>query len=400
MNYSEIKTTCERSNEVSRRVIDEFLIYYAAKKEKLEPKMLREIKKYLTAYGEIDTPYMNLFMSEYIAHRIFKKNGLIKKYLNHSEVKLLITEERNFLHFQSEHPWRYSFASIIKNPHPDFYEMKDLFTDEQYLLYSPGMTDTLKDMNPVTWFNLINFNGDCWQTFGNIVPLLSFDSDDIFFFATEVNPDIENDEMLSEEVEKNPWPFFMLLAYCTMPVMLIENYQNKFFQSNDTLVTIPNASFEKYFAVTTRENVTELILTNKKMIAHAPVAYLDNTNNNLIRTAFTWKGFSELSNVLIKLGFKIEPTADIAVSPGMHHATQEILDTNIFLNPYSYLFEGYEDISPEENESINKFMDLILPHINANTSPNLKLIAKQTGMELDIVISLWEMMKSKAEKFQ
>jgi hypothetical protein len=53
MNYSEIKSTCEKTHKVSRRVIDEFLIYYAAQKEKLEPKMLREIKKYLTAYGKL-----------------------------------------------------------------------------------------------------------------------------------------------------------------------------------------------------------------------------------------------------------------------------------------------------------------------------------------------------------
>ncbi|MBK7390495.1 MAG: hypothetical protein IPI23_15910 [Bacteroidetes bacterium] len=181
MKYSEIQSACIKNQSVSRRVIDEFLIYYAAKKEKLEPKMKRDIKKYPTASEEIDTAYMNMFMSEYIAHRIFKKKGFIKKFLNHSEVKLLRTEELDFLKFQSEHPWRYSFASIIKNPHPDFYEMKDIYTNEEYLLYSPGMTATLNDINPITWFNLIHFNGDCWQTFGNIVPLLSFDRDDIFF---------------------------------------------------------------------------------------------------------------------------------------------------------------------------------------------------------------------------
>ncbi|MBK7390496.1 MAG: hypothetical protein IPI23_15915 [Bacteroidetes bacterium] len=146
----------------------------------------------------------------------------------------------------------------------------------------------------------------------------------------------------------------------------------------------------------TRENVSELILKNQKLIAHASIAYLDKTNNNLLRTALTSERICRTFKALIKLGFKLDTSADLVVSPGMHYATQEILGINIFMNPYSYLFDVDEEISPEENDSLKMFMELTIPHINENTTPNLKLIAKQTGMELKIVEGLWAMMKSKA----
>ena len=61
------------------------------------------------------------------------------------------------------------------------------------------------------WFNLIAFNGVCWQTFGPLNAYQSFDEDDIFFFATELNPRIDSEERLMEDVEKNPVPYMLLL---------------------------------------------------------------------------------------------------------------------------------------------------------------------------------------------
>jgi hypothetical protein len=51
------------------------------------------------------------------------------------------------------------------------------------------------------------FNGACWQTFGPVVPFRSFQPDDIFFFATELNLFIETEEDLMADVEENPFPY-------------------------------------------------------------------------------------------------------------------------------------------------------------------------------------------------
>ena len=64
--------------------------------------------------------WINMIKAQYIVHRIFKDNGLIKKYLNHQAIKDLPEEQQIFLQLQSAEPWRYSFAEITANPEKDF----------------------------------------------------------------------------------------------------------------------------------------------------------------------------------------------------------------------------------------------------------------------------------------
>lgn len=40
----------------------------------------------------------------------------------------------------------------------------------------------------------------------------SFGPDDIFFFATEKNPDIEDESEVQEDIENDPLPYMMLLS--------------------------------------------------------------------------------------------------------------------------------------------------------------------------------------------
>jgi len=90
--------------------------------------------------------------------------------------------------------------------------MEDVFSDQEFLLYSPGVTKTLEDQSIILWFNLISFNGACWQSFGPIGTYKSFEPDDIFFFATELNPEIADEQELLANLEENPIPYMMLLS--------------------------------------------------------------------------------------------------------------------------------------------------------------------------------------------
>src|SRR5699024_5687466 len=104
------------------------------------------------------------------AHEVFKRGGLIKKYLNHVEVGFRSERELEYLRLQKEHPWQYSFCEILSNPHPDFYKMRDLFTGKTFMVYSQGMSTTLSQ-NPGdirAWFLLTSYDGMCIQTFGTI----------------------------------------------------------------------------------------------------------------------------------------------------------------------------------------------------------------------------------------
>jgi len=128
--FGEIQKHCERNRSLSRTVIDEFIIHYTADKANLVPEMEGAIRKYKNAAKELKVEYLNFLKSEYIAHRVFKADGLIHKFLNHPTLKSLPNEQQEFLRFQSEHPWRFSFAEIVSNPADSFFSMEDVMTGE------------------------------------------------------------------------------------------------------------------------------------------------------------------------------------------------------------------------------------------------------------------------------
>lgn len=218
-DYNSIAAHCNSYSELSGKVIDEWLINYAAGQDKLENLFKLRLKPYANAAAKLQKSDLNMQISQFISHCVFKEGGLIKKYLNHSQVKLRTPEEFGFLEFQAANPWRFCFSVIVDQPAPDFYTMQDVFTEERFLLYSPGTGTTILQRGQVAlWFNLIAYNGQCWQTFGAIMGYNSFDADDIFFFATELNPLISSDRELLEDLNRNPLPYMMLVTGAAYPI--------------------------------------------------------------------------------------------------------------------------------------------------------------------------------------
>jgi hypothetical protein len=151
--------------------------------------------------------------------------GLIRKILNHSAIRRLKQEEIRLLEFQAAHPWKFSFSIIKEIPADDFYVMEDVFREEEYLLYSPGITRTHADQTIILWFNMIGFNGSCWQSYGPIGAYRSFEPDDIFFFATELEPGIADVNSLLIHLESNPMPYMMLLSGANYPLVFNKKQQ-------------------------------------------------------------------------------------------------------------------------------------------------------------------------------
>ncbi|HTF17398.1 MAG TPA: hypothetical protein VK658_04955 [Chryseolinea sp.] len=219
VNFNALKYACDQTSRISATVVDEFILHYAAAKDNLAREFDLRIASYkhLTK-TEAESAWVRMLKSQYIIHRVFKSGGLLRKYLNHAEIKRRSQSEQEFLKEQLLVPWRFSFSVISATPAPDFYQMEDVLSGESFLLYSKSVTQTLKEQSAVLWFNLIAFNGSCWQTFGPLNAYQSFDLDDIFFFSTELNPGIDSEESLAQYVEKNPIPYMMLLNGAMMPV--------------------------------------------------------------------------------------------------------------------------------------------------------------------------------------
>lgn len=398
MNYNAIKEICTKNSAISRQVIDEFLLYYAAAKENLEPRMEVFLKKYKSAARELQESYINFLKAEYIAHRIFKKDGYITGYLHHAQVKRLNPEHYQYLEFQAQNPWRYSFAEIINKPADSFFEMEDVFTGEQYLLYSPGMKATEEESPQKMWFNLIAFNGQCHQTFGLIIPFKSFTSDDLFFFATELNPEIESDEMLMAEVENNPFPFFMLLSASTTPTIVSRGFESLMCFADDFVENFKAESLSDKFTIEWNKNVYQLTSKAMGSFPHFAIAYYDEKFMELVRTASTIEGFESLTEILLNAGFEISRDADIVISLAMYAATQKVLNKKLELNPYIKFFDLPDTGNKKPIDDLNFFLQLAMPYINSKQEPDLKVLAEKAGMDVETARSLWEQTKKNVEE--
>jgi hypothetical protein len=328
--------------------------------------------------------WVNLLKAQYIGHRIFKKDGLIHKYLHHTAVKALEPEQLNYLQQQSVHPWKYSFSEIIAHPEGDFYEMEDVFSGEVFLLYSPSVTSTLSEQSIRLWLNLIGFNGSCWQSFGPVLSFQGFQPDDIFFFATELNPRIETEEDLINDVEANPLPYLMLINGSRFPMIL---------QSGETVVqvlaehpmeTLDSNGLKKNFKVEYAEDIYRLTPNTWGEAPHFAAAYFDENRKTLLLTSLTDKGFRKLTDQLNAHGLRLPIEPDIRVQPTMLRTTKSILKKDLHLNPYEGLFERRSTPGEKEMiEKLNRLLSLALPLINAGKEPDIESLAKEAGVDVE-----------------
>jgi hypothetical protein len=158
-DFQKLKKACIANDQISESVVDQFLINYAAEQGKLKRTMNKDFAQYRHITRHQDSSWVNMLKSQYLVHRVFQKDGLINKYINHSGLNHLTDAEKSYLRHQIEHPWRFSFSVITDKPAPDFYRMEDVFTGERFLLYSPGTSRFLKVREVSLWMNLIAFNG-------------------------------------------------------------------------------------------------------------------------------------------------------------------------------------------------------------------------------------------------
>lgn len=154
-SYSEIRKICEKNSRISERVVDDFLIGYAAGHHNLEKKMNQQFTRYHHVVSRFEKGTVNMLKSQFIAHRIFREEGLIGKLLKLPALQRFRGEERDYLLQQAEVPWRFSFSVIRESPSEDFFRMKDIFSGEEYLLFSPGIAQLNFTGNHLLWFNLM-----------------------------------------------------------------------------------------------------------------------------------------------------------------------------------------------------------------------------------------------------
>ncbi len=385
MDYNTLRKVCEKNSRISAKVIDDFLINFAAGHQNLEKKMNQQFAVYRHVSREFDKGWIGLLQAQYLGHRIFRNEGLINKFLNHPALRRFNQEEMELLRQYAKLPWRFSFSEITDNPAADFFMMEDVFSGFKFQLFSPGVSDLVQKQPPVLWFNLIAFNGYCWQSFGPIGAYKSFEPDDIFFFATEINPDIEDESEIMADVEDNPIPYMMLLSGANYPLTFHKEDQLVHVLSEFDLDSINSKELKKSFKTEYNSGVYRFTLKEWGEHPHFANAYYDEQKKIILLTAMTGRGFNELVSAINKYGYDFPNEPFLRVNTSMLVTAKDILKKKeLQLNEYEQLFQI--ESPPEDKEAVDKlniFMNLILPDINSGREPDIESLARKAGVDIE-----------------
>ncbi len=402
-DYTTLQDKCRNSSEMFSRMVEEFLFRNVVNHKKFTEEVKSRFAPYRHVTAEFKDGWLNMMMMQHLTHGILKKGGLLKGYLKHSAVQRLTGAELDYLQFLAEHPWRFSFSIITGNPTDNFYEMEDVFTDESFLIYSPGIGDILKERQVSLWFNLIGFNGGCWQSYGPIAAYQAFTSDDIFFYATELNPRkiIENNEDIMKDVENNPVPYMMLLSGSNYPLIVHKEDVTLQVMADYSMDEINTKGFEKDFTIEYSKNVYRFALKRWSGYPHFSAAFYDESRKVFRLYSMTDRGFSTLVDRLSKLGFDLEPEPEIRLTMAMGMTIHTILKMKILLNDYDSLFKKDEPAEEKENmDRLNHFLSLAIPEINAGRKPDTLSLARKAGVDEETANSILKHFMDKLDQMK
>ncbi len=387
--YDELRSICKLSSRVSEDVVDDFLINYAAGHQGLEKRMDQQFDRFRHVSKQLGKEAVQMLKSQFLAHKVFKKEGLLGKFLKHPALGRFKGEERDYLEQAAKIPWRFSFSVIVDEPAADFYTMEDVFTGKMIQLYSPTISDIKEISNPTLWFNLIGFNGFCWQSYGPVVYYQSFEVGDIFFYATEVNPDIEEPEEVVADVDLDPLPYMMLISGSTLPLNFNKEDQILYLLSEFDLETLDTGELKKAFRTEYENGVYRITIKKWGEHPHFAQAYFDEEKKLLLFSAMTHKGFQALVKAFNAFDHAFESEPFMRVNLSMQSTAAMILNKKVVLNEYLDMFQVETDPDSEKVvEDMNAFIALVLPEINAGITPDIEEAARKTGVDPEVARSV------------
>lgn len=396
--YEKIKEHCHLQKMISEKVLDHFLMDFIARRERMDQKMNAYEKTYRHVIHKMPGDFFPMMMGEYIMGKTFAPDGLIHKYLDNVQLRSLDESERAFLEFQASHPWRYCFAQIADHPATDFFLLSDTFYEDEFLLYSPGMEAFWAEgRKRDLYFLLTGFNGECFHTYGVILAMRSFTPDDIYFYGTEIFPEVDSDAALMASVYKDPMPYMMLACGMEYPIVMSGDNVVRHRVAVNEIDRIDTGKLKKHFSIQWNKDIYRISQQEWIGPPHFAAAYFNEKSCELTRYAMTEAGFRELTRSLIKSGLPISGDEDYSVGLSMVMTMEEILKKKIILNDYEMYFPEKDDnpLPKKDLDQINSFLTLLLPSINAGTQPDLQSLARQSGIDLKEAQNLYDQLKGK-----
>jgi hypothetical protein len=381
-DYREIEKMCIRQSELSKTFVDDFLIYFCAEREGLDKLFAKKLTQFRPLIRMMPEGWPSWLMSQYAAFRLFRKNGFARQYAGHPEILCRSDNEKAILALQIENPWRFSFCSIRSNPARHFFEMVDVLTNEQFLLYSPGLADGLEQQGPMRmYFYLIGYNGRCWQTYGPHAYFRGFIPSDLLFFARQLDPDIVFMNQIPDLIDRDPLPWAMLWRFGETPltfhrddtvIMNCSEYHEEAFE--------PDA-YEDSFKIDRKFPLYKMSLKRWDRFPHFAACFYHKKKNRLILSALTDRGYAKLIEQFGKMGYELPANPENHVTLTMLHAAREVLGRDIQLNPYEKSFSKPQQQDSPELKKINEFLTLLMDAHNAGEEIDIERFAALSGID-------------------
>lgn len=418
-DYKAIESHCHSHNEVSKGLIDEYLMYFASRRFKIDQQFDLEVKRHKFMTSRWNPAVLRFFKAMYINGKTFGRNGYISELLIDPNLRSLSNDEMGLLEIQKEHPWRFSLTAILEKVAKDFYKVADCFTEEVFLLYSPSTTNILEqDGNKLIYMQRL-YNGLCWQSSGIIFAHHVLDEDDFFFFATELNDQIESDKMVSDEMNTNPLPFMLLYEYSEIPQMLQGGIISRICYSEEDNVQMNLKELEFDFRISTYKEFVDLKLPTFEGFPHFTRAIHNTNSRQLTLHSSSIEGFVSLINKLQERGVTVDTQPLVMISPVMQIAVEKILQRNLdFLTVPNMLDDAdekgklieitnhHDDFNKDTNsKSIDEaeisevqlmdFMHLAVPYLNKGLEIPIDKLAKDANIPLSTAQGLADFLKAK-----
>jgi hypothetical protein len=261
------------------------------------------------------------------------------------------------------------------------------------------MTQIQQSQHPILWFHLIGFNGLCWQSFGPIGAYNSFSPDDIYFFATELKPGIEEEAEILQDIENNPIPYMMLLSGANYPLTFHKEDQILFVMSEYDLDSLNTPELRNSFKTEYSKGVYRFTPGKWGEHPHLAQAYFDEKLKIIMFSAMTDRGFRELVRKINNHGHHFSEIPLFRVNTSMYVTAKDILKKEMVLNEYEDLFhvESSEE-TKKAVDDLNAFVALVLPDINAGRKPDIEASAKKAGVDIETARDVVKMIMGKTKQ--
>ncbi|NLJ80296.1 MAG: hypothetical protein GX335_04655, partial [Firmicutes bacterium] len=346
--------------------------------------------------GKLDPEWLYGLIAQYTVHKLFGPDRLLKKYLSRPEIKRRSPRERDFLQSQLFSPWRFSFMQVEKDLGSDFFEMRDVLTDEGFLLFSPAVDKYEAEQQVSFYFTLLFFNGQCRQTYGPILAFTGLQPFDLLFYAGQLQEKSAGLMDVEEMTQKDPLPFMMLALAGNFPLTY---YKQDLAINHLTELEIDSLNLEAWrddFKIEEKEGVYQLNLKRWRQHPHFAHIYFAPSDRKFTAFSATERGWDKLVAGIKRQGLDFPCRPDFKATMAGAAAVRRLLDQDPFLSPYAAIFEP--EISPEkeqEIEALNHFFELLIPYLNAGEEYDLAELARKAGIDRENAALLAEQMEEK-----